>query len=160
MDLGVHCIELIEYLLDDEIEDVKAFYSTKTFSYEVEDGGVVIFKTKKGTLGHIDVNFNIPDTASESKLELYGDKGYIICTNTLAQEEKGVMKHLYLPQGDYDASQNRTTNEPTEYFGENGDIYLKQIQNFIETVKSGKTDYFYTERAVHVQEIIDKIYNQ
>ena len=158
MDLGVHCIELIEDLLGEEIVDVKAFYSTRTFSYEVEDGGVIIFKTKNGVLGHIDVNFNIPDTASESKLELYGDKGYIICTNTLAQEEKGVLKHLYSPQGDYDANQNRVTNEPTEYFGEEGDIYLKQIQNFIQTVKSGKNDYFYTERAVQVQKVVDKIY--
>lgn len=158
MDLGVHCIELIEYILNDDIESVKAIYSTRTFNYEVEDGGVIIFKTKKGVLGHIDVNFNIPDLASESKLELYGDKGYIICTNTLAQEEKGVLKHLYAPQGEYDASQNRQVLQPKEYFGEEGDLYLKQIQNFIKTVKSGALDYTYAEKAVGVQHTIDKIY--
>ena len=160
MDLGVHAIELIEYLLNDEIIEVKSFYSTRTFSYEVEDGGVIIFKTKGGVLGHIDVNFNIPDNASTSKLELYGDKGYVICLGTLAQQEKGCLKHLYAPQGDYSAMQNRVANEPIEYLGEDGDLYLKQIVAFREIIEGGTPDYTYTEKAVHVQGVVDKIYSE
>ena len=158
MDLGVHCIELLEYLLDDEIEEVKSLYSTRTFSYEVEDGGVIIFKTAGGVLGHIDVNFNIPDAASESKLELYGSKGYILCKGTLGQEETGTLSHLYAPQGDYSAMQNRVVNEPVVYTGGGADLYLKQIQNFCDLIRSGKTDYTYSDRAVQVQEVVDKIY--
>ncbi len=160
MDLGVHCIELIEDVLGEEIIDQKAFYSTKTFGYEVEDGAVIVFKTASGTLGHIDVNFNVPDNASESKFELYGEKGYIICTGTLAQEEKGVLKYLYSPQGDYVAAQNRETEKPQEFFGEDGNLYMKQIVKFREQVESGKLDYFYTDRAVQVQEVVEKIYNE
>ena len=160
MDLGVHCIELITYLLGEEIVDAKSFYSTHTFSYEVEDGAVIIFKTESGTLGHIDVNFNIPDKASESKLELYGSEGYIICKGTLGQEETGTLSHLYSPQGDYSASQNRTTDKPTEYVGAGEDLYLKQLKAFAEIVASGKPDYFHAERAIKVQEIVDKIYSE
>ena len=158
MDLGVHCIELIEYLLDEEITEVKSLFSTRTFSYEVEDGGVIVFKTASGVLGHIDVNFNIPDKASESKLELYGSKGYIICKGTLGQEESGSLDYLYAPQGDYSATQNRTTEKPVQLYGAGEDLYLKQIRAFSQTVKTGKTDYFYAERAVQVQKIVDKIY--
>lgn len=160
MDLGVHCIELIEEILSDEISDVKSFFSTRTFNYEVEDGAVIIFKTKGGVLGHIDVNFNVPDNASESKLELYGDKGYVICNNTLAQEEKGILKHLYSPQGDYSAAQNRVTDKPEEYFGADGNLYLKQINHFTDILRSGSPDYTYADRAVQVQEVVDKIYNE
>ena len=159
MDLGVHCIELIEYLLDEEIVEVKALYNTRTFSYEVEDGGVIIFKTKSGVLGHIDVNFNIPDKASISKLEIYGSKGYIICNGTLGQEETGELSHLYCPQGDYSAMQKRESEKPVVYSGEGNDLYLKQLQNFCNLLKEGKTDYFYADRAVQVQEVVDKIYN-
>lgn len=158
MDLGVHCIELAEYILDDQIVDVNGMYSTKTFSYEVEDGAVIIFKTKKGTLGHIDVNFNIPDVASESKLEIYGSKGYLISKGSLAQEEVGEMSYLYAPQGDYDAAQSRVTQEPQVFKGENGNLYLKQIVNFCEHVNNNDIDYSYADEAVHVQEIVDKIY--
>lgn len=160
MDLGVHCIELIEFILGEEIEEVKSFYSTRTFSYEVEDGAVIIFKTKSGVLGHIDVNFNVPDKASESKLELYGSKGYVICKGTLGQEESGSLAHLYSPQGDYSAQQNRTTDKPVEYLGEGADLYLKQLRAFNKTVQSGVPDYFYAERAVHVQKIVDLIYDE
>lgn len=159
MDLGVHCIELVEYLLDDEISEVKSLYSTRTFSYEVEDSGIVVFKTKGGVLGHIDVNFNIPDLAAESKLELYGSKGYILCRGTLGQEETGSMSHLYAPQGDYSAMQNRTVCEPVTYQGAGNDLYGKQIALFVKRVQSGQPDYFYADRAVQVQEIIDEIYS-
>jgi len=107
MDLGVHCIELTEYILGDEIESVKSFYQTTTFNYEVEDSAILIFRTKNGTPGHIDVSFNVPDKASNSKLEIYGTKGNIICTGTLGQEETGKLSYLYAPQDDYDASQVR-----------------------------------------------------
>ena len=160
MDLAVHAIELIEYLLEEEIVGVKAFYGTKTFSYEVEDSGVIIFKTQSGVLGNIEVNFNIPDKASESKLEIYGDKGYIICKGTLGQEEKGDLLHLYSPQGDYVALQSRDTEKPKEYFGEDNNLYLKQVQDFTSAIINKKRDYFYAERAVQVQSVVEKIYNE
>lgn len=160
MDLGVHCIELIEFLLDDEIDEVKALYSTRTFSYEVEDGAVIVFRTKSGVLGHVDVNFNVPDAASESKLEVYGTKGYIRANGTLGQEETGMLSHLYAPQGDYEAAQTRAAKEPTVYLPEGKDVYLRQIQDFCRIVESGKPEYFYAERAVQVQSVVDRIYNE
>ncbi len=158
MDLAVHCIELIEFILEDEIVDVKAFYGTQTFSYEVEDSAVICFKTNKGVLGHIDVNFNIPDNCSESKMEIYGTGGYVICKGTLGQEENGTLSYLQSTQGDYVAAQNRTVEKPQEFFGGGANIYLKQIQDFTAQVKENRLDYFYADRAVQVQKIIDKIY--
>ena len=159
MDLGVHCIELAEYILDEEINEVKAFYDTRTFSYEVEDSAVIIFKTKSGVLGHIDVSFNVPDKASNSKLEIYGTKGNLISYGTLAQEEVGKLSYLYSPQGDYDAAQSRVEVKPKVYYGAKKNLYLKQIRHFTSLIENGKVDYFYTERAVQVQKVVDKIYN-
>ena len=159
MDLGVHCVELAEYILGEEIEDIKGFYNTHTFSYEVEDCAVMVFKTKSGVLGHIDVNFNIPDNASVSKLEIYGTEGYIICNGTLGQEEVGKMYYLYSPQGDYSAAQNRTTKKPKSYSGKKGNLYLKQINDFCTMLRNDKPDYRCASKAVHVQEIVDRFYN-
>ncbi len=160
MDLGVHCIELAEFILDEEIESVRAFFDTRTFSYEVEDSAVILFRTKSGVMGHIDVNFNVPDNASESKLEIYGTKGYVICKGTLGQEEKGKLSYLYAPQGDYVAQQNRVAEKPRNYYGGKSNIYLKQMQDFCKAIRSGKFDYFYADRAAQVQEVVEKIYAQ
>ena len=159
MDLGVHCMELAEYILDEEIVDVKSFINTQTFSYEVEDSAVIIFKTKSGTLGHIDVNFNIPDDVSVAKLEIYGTKGYMICNNTLAQDDVGTMAYLYAPQGDYAAAQERVVPTPVVYNGEEGNLYTKQVKAFRQIVESGKPDYFYADRAVQVQKVVDMVYD-
>ncbi len=158
MDLAVHCIELLEFILEDEIADVKAFYGTQTFSYEVEDSAVICFKTEKGVLGHIDVNFNIPDNCSESKMEIYGTGGYVICKGTLGQEENGTLSYLQSTQGEYVAAQSRTVEKPQEYQGGGANIYLKQIQDFCAQVKENRLNYFYADRAVQVQQIVDKIY--
>ena len=161
MDLGVHCLELIEDILGEKITEVKAFYSTRTFSYEVEDGAVIILRTESGVLGHVDCNFNIPDKASESKLELYGSEGYILCRGTLAQENVGTLSHLYAPQGSYEAAQNRSVNDvPTRYTAgaAENNMYRRQLAAFSELVRSGKSDYTLTDRALHVQELVDQIY--
>ena len=160
MDLGVHCLELIEYVMGEEITEVKSLFSTLTFSYEVEDSAIVVFRTASGALGHVDVNFNIPDPASESKLEFYGTKGYVICKGTLAQAEVGTLSHLYAPQADYEAAQNRTVPTPVEYLGEEGNLYTKQIKAFREQVQSGQLDYFYADRAVQIQKLVDMIYGE
>ena len=158
MDLGVHCAELIEYILGDEIEDVKAFCTTASFKYEVEDGASVIFKTKGGALGGIDANFNVPDAAGGTRLEIYGDEGYIIADGTLSQLEVGKLTHLHAPQGDYSAMQDSQAAEPVEYVGGGKDLYEKQIKLFCDLLRDGKTDYFYADRAVHIQELVESIY--
>lgn len=158
MDLGVHCFELAEYILGEKIVETKSFYGTRTFSYEVEDSALVIFKTESGIMGHVDVSFNVPDKASNSKLEIYGTKGNIICSGTLAQEEVGEMSYLYSPQGDYDAAQSRVEVKPVTERGKGDNLYLKQIRHFTDLIKGGRLDYFYSETAVHIQEIVDGIY--
>ena len=158
MDLGVHCAELIEYILDDEIGDVKSFCTTTSFKYEVEDSASVIFKMKGGALGGIDANFNVPDALGGTRLEIYGDAGYIIMDGTLSQLEVGKMTHLYAPQGDYSAMQTRTASEPITYASEGGDLYGKQLHAFAELLLENQTDYANADRAVQVQGVIDRIY--
>ena len=158
MDLGVHAAELIEYVLGDEIKMVKAITATNSFNYPVEDSATVIFETEAGVLGGIDANFNIPDAASCSRLEIFGEAGYVICDGTLAQTEGGRMTHLYTPQGDYSAMQERVESKPVEYLGENGNLYEKQIKIFADILRSGEPDYFFADRAVHIQELVDMIY--
>ena len=158
MDLAVHCMELIYSITGENITEVKAFYGTKTFNYEVEDSAVIAFKTKGGILGHIDVNFNIPDAAATSKLEIYGTSGSIIAEGTLGQEEVGKMKFIYAPQGSYEAAQVRTSTKPKLYSGKRGNIYTKQFQKFNKLLKRKNPDYSSAREAIKIQKLCDEIY--
>ena len=89
---------------------------------------------------------------------IYGTKGYIICNGTLAQEEVGTLSYLYSPQGGYDAAQSRIETKPRKFKGRKSNLYLKQINDFCKQINSGKINYSYAEKAVHVQEIVDRFY--
>ena len=157
MDLGVHCVALIQEILGEDFAEIKSLCTTQTFHYEVEDSAIAIFRTQSGALGHIDVNFNVPDRAAQGKLELYGTKGTILCEGTLAQEEVGTLTFLYAPQGDYAAQQDeRQAPKPQQYNGAGGNLYLKQINAFCKLLAA--PDLSGAERAVRVQEIAEEVY--
>lgn len=159
MDLAVHCMELFTRVTGQKIEEVKAFYATQTFNYEVEDSAVITFVASGGALCHIDVNFNIPDNAATSKMELYGTDGSIIAEGTLGQEERGKLKYIYSPQGSYDAAQARVSSKPKIYYGRGKNIYTKQFNFFNNLISRGKTCYDNADLALEIQAICDNIYS-
>lgn len=159
MDLGVHCIDIMQFVSGEEIKDIKSFYDTKTFKYEVEDSAAILFNTEKNIYGHIDVNFNIPDDATVSKLEVYGTKGTLIAEGTLGQTEAGKLKYLYSPQGDYSALQNRKEAKAKIYYGGKKDIYAKQAEEFATGILKDESDYSFAESSVKIQKICEKIYS-
>ena len=158
MDLAVHCMELFHSITGDDIAECKTYFATSTFQYEVEDTAVILFKSKGGIIGHIDVNFNIPDNCAASKLEIYGTEGSIFAEGTLAQEEGGKLKYIYSPQGAYEAQQNRVVTKAKNYYGKHGNIYTKQFKVFADLVAAGKTDYSNAQQALHIQKLCDDIY--
>lgn len=160
MDLAVHCMELFESLTGDPIADCQAYYATRTFQYPVEDSAAILFRSQSGVLGHIDVNFNIPDNCAASRLELYGTDGSIYAEGTLGQEETGIMRFVYAPQGAYDAKQSRSVSEAQEYHGTGSNLYTKQFAKFNSILRSGKADLANAYKALHIQELCDAIYQK
>lgn len=145
MDLAVHCMELFSFVTGEEIAEVKSFYATRTFHYEVEDSAVIAFRSESGVLGHIDVNFNIPGNCSQSKLELYGTEGSLYAENTQSQVEKGKMTCL------------RAAGSRKTYYGRGGNMYTKQFKAFNKLL-GGTPDYTNAQRAVKIQKLCDEIY--
>lgn len=158
MDLAVHCLELFYNVTGDSIEKYTGYFTTKTFNYEVEDSAVITFKSKGGIIGHIDVNFNVPDSAVPSRLEILGTAGSILAEGTLGQTEGGKLRYIYAPQGDYEAKQARITAGANTYYGAGGNIYKKQFAAFNKLVLNNVTDYKNAELALEIQDICDNIY--
>ncbi|MBY8984234.1 MAG: Gfo/Idh/MocA family oxidoreductase [Candidatus Lokiarchaeota archaeon] len=72
MDLGVHCIDILRYLID-EFEKVEGYsYATSSKDIKDEDNCNVLFRFKNGTAGIISVSWcNEP----MEQIELYGTNG-------------------------------------------------------------------------------------
>jgi len=79
-DLGIHKTDLINYILNDEIIEVKASLETLDKKYEsgepvlVDDNAICIYKTRKGAIGTMSASWTFYGPEDNSTV-IYGTKG-------------------------------------------------------------------------------------
>lgn len=153
MDMGVHCIDLIEYILGAKTVTTCGFNDTRTFSYNVDDSSNILIKLDNGVAAYVDSHFNIPDEAAFCRMEFYGTKGSILCEGTIGQVEGGEVKAVISDAGGYNAAQNRSTNGAFRVEAELGNMYQKEIESFGRSVIDGTPLTVPLEDAIHVQKV-------
>lgn len=158
IDMGVHCIDVLEYVTGAIATDVFAFCETKTFSYAIEDSANAVFKMSNGATAYIDVNYNIPDKASTGRLEVFGTEGSLIAEGTLGQEDTGVLRCVFSRQGEYEAKQSRENAEKTEYKADGCNLYEREITSFSNSVLSGTPAEIPMESGLHAQLAVEAAY--
>lgn len=92
MDMGVHCIDLISFLLDARPVSVMAVTDTTSPIYQVEDRAVLLLEMSNGAVVTIDNYYSVPDQAVRNCLEIYGHDGGILADRTLGQEPDGTIQ--------------------------------------------------------------------
>lgn len=158
MDMGIHCIDLLEYILGDRCQSVMAMCDTKTFQYDIEDSANVMLKFQKGAVAYVDTNYNIPDDAVTCRLEIMGTKGSMIAENTISQVESGTLSCRFIDQSGYNALQNRTETEVAEYQPEEGNMYAKELDSFSRSILENAPAEVPMADAIHVQKVIETAY--
>ena len=158
MDMGVHCIDLLQYISGSNVNRVCGMTATKTFSYEVEDSASVLMEFDNGAYGYVDANFNIPDNAAHCQLEIYGTKGSILATGTIGQVEGGSFTLTVSEDTGYDAAQDRNNNSAVNVDVTLGNMYTKEISSFSDSILTGTPVAIPAAQALQVQTIIEGAY--
>ena len=123
MDMGIHAIDLIRYILADEVESVGSFHDHLVYDCEAEDTATIQLRFRKGTLGTISISGGTP--YGRNALELYSDRGAIISERSLAREPDEVRVRVFL-NGNW-----------TEYTAPNVDSFRTEIEHFVACVTGG-----------------------
>lgn len=160
MDMGIHCIDLLQYITHLTAVDVVGFAGTQTFSYKVDDSAAIVMKMDNGAYAVVEANFNIPDNASSGRLEIYGTKGSLLAEGTLGQTEDGeVQLRLADDTLAYDAAQKREAAAFEKLtFDKGGNMYTKEIEAFGRAVASHTAHSPTGEEAIAVQKIVEQVY--
>ena len=159
MDLGIHQIDILHYITGLKAKEVCAYVGNQIFKYEVEDAGSILMRLSNGAVCYVDSNFNVPDSASESKLEIYGTKGCACLYNSLAQEDGGELKLILTDDGaGYDAMQERKTEKSEKIEVTFGNMYTCEAENFGLAISGENADYAKPEDAVYAQKVTDAAY--
>jgi len=159
MDMGVHCIDLIQYVSGSKVKQVAAMHDTMTFQYEVEDSSTILMRLENGCLCTVQSNFNVPDEAAKWRLEFFGTKGRLLGGAVIGQVDGGTVDAMFLEGNKgYDAQQDKTEEEKAKLEVEFGNMYTREIVSFGESVLEGKPLTVPAQDAVDVQRIIEAAY--
>ena len=159
MDMGVHCIDLMQYVLGSKAKEVAAFHDTLSFSYEVEDSSMVMMRMENGCQCVVQSNFNIPDEASTWRVEFFGDKGRLMGQGVIGQVDGGTLDAMFLgDQGGYDAQQDHAGGKSDTIEVEFGNTYTREIASFSDSILNGTPLEVPAAEAVQVQKIMEAAY--
>lgn len=159
MDMGVHCIDLFQYILGTKVKNVTAFHDTLTFQYEVEDTSTVLLRMENGAQCVVQSNFNIPDDAAKWRIELFGDQGRLIGDTVIGQVDGGSLDAMFLgTQGGYNAQQDKTEGVQEKIEVEFGNMYTREIESFGNSILNNLPLEVPAEEAVYVQRVMEAAY--
>ncbi len=159
MDMGVHCIDLLQYILASKAQDVAAFHDTLTFQYQVVDSSTVLLRMETGTHCVVQSNFNIPDDAAKWRIEIFGDQGRLVGEGVIGQVDGGTLDAMFLgEQGGYDAQQNKKDGAREQITVEFGDAYEREVSSFSNSILTGSPLEVPAADAVQVQRVMEAAY--
>jgi len=159
MDMGIHCIDLLQYISGAQAESVCCFAQNQTFGYSAEDSAALLMKMNTGATAYVDSNFNIPDNAAKCRMEFYGTKGSILAEGTISQVESGKIElTLSDDLAEYNAKQDRDADDSKNVEVVTGNMYEKEITSFANAILNNTEPEITAEEAVFVQRIVEEAY--
>lgn len=159
MDMGVHCIDLMQYVTGSRVKQVAAFNDTLTFHYEVEDSSMVMLRMENGAQCVVQSNFNIPDDAAKWRLEFFGDQGRLAGEGVIGQVDGGSLDALFCGEvGGYDAQQDKKQAKSETIEVELGNLYTREIESFGNSILNGLPLEAPASEAVAVQRVMEAAY--
>lgn len=150
MDVGVHNIDVIEYIVGSRTKRVTGFTNTRTFSYDVDDCCQLLIQLENGAVAYIDGAFNMQGTPGGMLLEVYGTKGSILAQGTIGQMELGTISAFVTGA---DGKREELTFDPNF-----ANMYTKEVEAFTEAVLNDTVPPVSFEDGLWIQKVAEAAY--
>lgn len=162
IDMGTHCLDLLEWIMDAKIVEVGGFQDLMTHKYPtpIEDASTIVLRFSNGAHGIVDNYFNLPDAAAQNTLELHGTKGSIVGHGTIGQDPTGKMfSILQENETGYNANQVRNVEVARkEYTLEGIGLYGQMIESFSSCITEDKEAPITLEDGRHSVAVVNAVY--
>jgi predicted dehydrogenase len=124
-DIGVHCIDTLRFVLQDEVVRVTALGGADKRSGDVEAAGVIALEFAKGTLATVAVSYR---AEYHTNVEVHGDGGSLVSDKGLAVDFPVTVK---LVRSNHSVDQETVSNHTA---------YAKQVDEFSAAIE-GKAKF-------------------
>jgi len=160
IDMGNHCIDLLEFLFGARVERVACFTGHLVQDYETEDTAVATLHFAHGAVGVVDNLFNVPDAAARNMLEVYGSRGSMVTQGTIGQGSTGSISAIL--EGEmkgYDARQARDAGAAEQIIEpEVVNMYEAAIDGFCDAIVNDTEPPVSGEDGLWSHKVIDACY--
>ena len=92
MDLAPHGLDLSAFLLGEDLVEVAAIGQARVHRYKVEDGALLMARSRSGAMVQMHVAYNCPETLPRRRLEVVGTAGQAVATDTMGQTPGGSLE--------------------------------------------------------------------
>jgi predicted dehydrogenase len=162
IDMGTHCLDLLEWIMDAKIVEVGGFQDLMTHKYPtpIEDASTIVLRFSNGAHGIVDNYFNLPDASAQNTLELHGTRGSVIGQGTIGQDPTGKMFSILQEQETgYNADQVRNVEAARkEYELEGIGLYGQMIDAFSSCIREDLESPVPLEVGRHSVAVVEAVY--
>lgn len=144
VDVGVHCLDALRFILQDEVVSVSARTASDELSGSVESAASMLLEFSRGTLASIAVSFRSP---YRTPLEIVGHSGSLFADDAFSVDKPVV---LNLRQNG-----SATATETVS----NGSTYTRQVEAFAAAVEGKAAFPVPGEEGWKNQEVLDAVYS-
>ncbi len=144
-DIGVHCIDTLRYVLDDEVETVCSVNQPDPTELLTESSSIIAMKFHRSVLANVMVSFEAG--VRRTVLEIIGTKGIITCFD--------FTRSLYSPMITLTAADDPEKPVTEEYVVPVGNLYTDEIDHFSRCIMDDMTPLIPGDEGLKNQIILD-----
>jgi predicted dehydrogenase len=145
-DIGVHCLDTLRYILEDDVISVKSQLSPTPDSGKTEMTSILALKFSKGIAASVYVSFEVPFT--KIFLEMVGETGIISVENFTSSNFTASLK--------IEKGKNGILTETITEKVQVPNIYEKEISHFSDCIINDKEPFVSGEEGLKNQLILDE----
>ncbi|WP_375270601.1 Gfo/Idh/MocA family protein [Sphingomonas sp.] len=149
IDLALHGLDLSERLLCEPLTDLSIQLQRRIHDYPVDDGGMLSGRTASGVLFQSHVAYNCAEVLPRRRLEVLGERGLLVATDTMGQTAGGTLMRRCAQSGEERAVPFDTATSP----------FAAQAAAFMAAARGEPHDFSMT-RDLALMRLFDRAYTE
>jgi 1,5-anhydro-D-fructose reductase (1,5-anhydro-D-mannitol-forming) len=130
-DIGVHCLDTLRFILDDEVVFVKSELSPAPTAERTEALAAILLRFGRGTIGSIYCSFDSP--VRRSLLEVTGTEGKVSVQDFTLSDTTVTLTVIHGPAGKSPVTTSEVILVPN--------LYVEEVTLFSESIVSGAESF-------------------
>jgi predicted dehydrogenase len=137
---GVHCVDLLSFLLGQHVVEVAALTDGQTSEHPLERVATMCLRFSGGTIGTVCCGFKMPDSKNDATL--YGSHGRIVLDNSLWITLRGALEVV-----------SNTVNTTVAYPQDQLALYTRQVEAFNHAIQHDEEPIASGRDGLHVVQV-------